>query len=237
MLALLVKATPEEAGYNVPDLQEDDGHTPQDIGIGDVLKRIGSNPVIWFVALAYACTGAVRQSVDQWFPRYMQDVFHADLKDAHFQWLAFLIPFVASLGSLISGWVSDKAFKGLRAPVAATLYIVETCIILGAAQMTTVSGVIVFFVLIAFTANSTHSLLGTAAAMDIGGKKMAGFASGVIDSFQYFGGSLAGLALGALLDSHMGWGWYFYFMAPFGACGCVMIFTAHRLAKRRGMAL
>ena len=53
--------------------------------------------------------------------------------------------------------------------------------------------------LIAFTANSTHSILGTAAAMDIGGAKMAGFTSGLIDSFQYFGGSLAGFFLGELL--------------------------------------
>jgi len=47
-----------------------------------------------------------------------------------------------------------------------------------------------FPVLISFTAHSTHSLHGTASAMDIGGRKMAGFASGLIDSFQYFGGRL-----------------------------------------------
>ena len=50
---------------------------------------------------------------------------------------------------------------------------------------------VVFLVLISFTANSTHSILGSAAPMDIGGRRMAGFASGVIDSFQYFGAALA----------------------------------------------
>ena len=49
--------------------------------------------------------------------------------------------------------------------------------------------------------NATHSLLGTAAAMDLGGRKMAGFAAGVIDSFQYIGAGLAGLGLGRLLDT------------------------------------
>jgi sugar phosphate permease len=48
--------------------------------------------------------------------------------------------------------------------------------------------------------NATHSILGTAAAMDLGGRKMAGFASGVIDSFQYFGAMLSGLGLGWFLD-------------------------------------
>ena len=73
-------------------------------------------------------------------------------------------------------------------------------IILLAAQFHTANAAVVFLVLISFTANSTHSILGTAAAMDIGGAKMSGFASGVIDSFQYFGGSLAGYFLGALLE-------------------------------------
>jgi sugar phosphate permease len=48
--------------------------------------------------------------------------------------------------------------------------------------------------------NATHSILGTAAAMDLGGRKMAGFASGVIDSFQYYGAMLSGLGLGWFLD-------------------------------------
>jgi len=59
--------------------------------------------------------------------------------------------------------------------------------------------------------------------MDIGGAKMAGFASGVIDSFQYFGGSLAGYFLGTLLDRS--WGNYFYFMAPFGLIGAVLMLS------------
>ena len=47
------------------------------------------------------------------------------------------------------------------------------------------------------------------------------FASGLIDSFQYFGGSLAGYFLGLLLDKS--WGYYFYFMAPFGLVGGVLM--------------
>jgi hypothetical protein len=45
----------------------------------------------------------------------------------------------------------------------------------------------------------------------------------VIDSFQYFGGSLAGYFLGALLDRS--WGNYFYFMAPFGIIGGVLMLS------------
>jgi MFS transporter, OPA family, glycerol-3-phosphate transporter len=223
-MALTVKETPEEAGFY--------GVIPDDAGPGDtnvrtqfsqVIRTIASNPAIWITACAYACTGAVRQAVDQWFPRYMQELYHVDLKSVQFQFLAFLIPFVASAGSLMAGYVSDTLFKGRRAPVAAVLYFLETIIILLAAQFHGVNAAILFLVLISFTANSTHSILGTAAPMDIGGRRMAGFALGLIDSFQYFGGSLAGWFLGHLLDRSLGN--YFYFMAPFGLIGGLLMLT------------
>jgi len=222
-MALAVKETPEEAGF--PGVISDDSSGGQGVRaeFNQVFRAIVSNPVVWVIACAYACTGAVRQAVDQWFPRYMQELYLLDLSSSKFKLLAFLIPFVASAGSLTSGYVSDAFFGGRRAPVAAVLYFLETGVILIAAQFHTADTAILFFVLISFTANSTHSILGSAAPMDIGGRRMAGFALGLIDSFQYFGGSLAGHFLGKLLDKNMGY--YFYFMAPFGLIGGLLMLT------------
>lgn len=221
-MAFIVKDTPEEVNFPPANPEEEVGGQVQ-TSVVDVLKTIVTNPVIWIIALAYACTGSVRQGIDQWFPRFMQEVHHVDFQSAQFQFLGFLIPFVASVGSLASGYISDTVFGGRRAPVAAGLYLLETIIILAAAQFHSVNAAIFFLVLISLTANATHSILGTAAAMDIGGAKMAGFASGLIDSFQYFGGSLAGLLLGHLLDKS--WGYYFYFMAPFGVIGGTLMLS------------
>lgn len=238
-MALVVRDTPEEAGFTSAHLGHDDGAEEREptAGIATVFKTIASNPVIWVIAGAYACTGVVRLGIDEWFPRYIQEVYRIpDLfKSAQFKWLAFLIPFVASLGSLASGYISDKLFQGRRAPVAAGLYFLESVIILLAAQFHSLNVTILFFVLIALTANSTHSILGTAAAMDIGGRKMAGFASGLIDSFQYFGGSLAGYFLGGQLDKS--WDHYFYFMAPFGIIGgCLMLTILGRVSLQKKAA-
>jgi OPA family glycerol-3-phosphate transporter-like MFS transporter len=222
VMAIVVKETPEAAGFHRPD--PDDPH--EDAGgaepaLGQVIRIIASNPAVWICALAYACTGAVRQGIDQWFPRYLSEVYHVDFKSAQFSTVAFLLPLVATLGSLTSGYVSDIFFAGRRAPVAAALYLLETVIILLAAQVSTVNAAVTFLILIAFTANSTHSILGTAAAMDIGGRKMAGFASGCIDSFQYFGSALAGALLGSIVEKN--WNHYFYFMAPFGVIGALLM--------------
>ena len=221
-MAIFVKDAPEQAGFPPVNPEEEKGGEVR-ARVMDVLMTIISNPVVWVIACAYACTGAVRQGIDQWFPRFMSEVHHVDFQSAQFQWVAFSIPFVASFGSLISGYVSDKVFAGRRAPVAAALYFLETAIILAAAQFHSANAAAFFLILISFTANSTHSILGTAAAMDIGGAKMAGFASGVIDSFQYFGGSLAGILLGSFLDKS--WDSYFYFMAPFGLVGGLLMLT------------
>jgi MFS transporter, OPA family, glycerol-3-phosphate transporter len=221
-MVLAVKETPEEAGFPGV-IPEDDGAGGKGVTaeVSQVMHAILTNPAVWITACAYACTGAVRQAVDQWFPRYMQDLYSVDLNSARFQFLAFLIPFVASVGSITAGYVSDTLFQGRRAPVAAVLYFLETAVILCAAQFHTANSAILFLVLISFTANSTHSILGSAAPMDIGGRRMAGFALGLIDSFQYFGGSLAGYLLGYLLDRSLGN--YFYFMAPFGVIGGVLM--------------
>lgn len=221
-MALAVKDTPEEAGFHgvIPG---DSGSADSDVraDLRSVIRVIGRNPNVWVIACAYACTGAVRQAVDQWFPRYMQDLYLVDMKSASFQFLAFLIPMVASIGSLLAGYASDILFKGRRVPVAAAIYFTETAVILLAAQFHTAAAATVFLVLISLTANSTHSILGTAASMDIGGRRMSGFAAGLIDSFQYFGGSLAGVVLGHLLDKSLGS--YFYFMAPFGLIGGLLM--------------
>ena len=220
-MAIMVKETPAEAGFANLETDEPGGDGVH-AGLREVFMTIASNRVVWIIALAYACTGSVRKGVDEWFPRLMQEVHHVDLQSVQFQWLGFLIPFVASAGSLLSGYVSDTVFGGRRAPVAAVLYFVETAVILCAAQFHSANAAVFFLVLISFTANATHSILGTAAAMDVGGARMAGFASGLIDSFQYFGGALAGYFLGMLLDKS--WDYYFYFMAPFGLIGgCLML--------------
>jgi MFS transporter, OPA family, glycerol-3-phosphate transporter len=220
VMAIVVKETPEQTGFPTVNPEEETGDADR-ATIREVFAAIASNPVVWIIACAYACTGAVRQGIDQWFPRFMQEAHHVDYASIEFQFLGFLIPFVASAGSLASGYVSDTIFNGRRAPVAAGLYFLETAVILLAAQSDSTNAAIIFLVLISFTANATHSILGTAAPMDIGGAKMAGFATGLIDSFQYFGGSLAGYFLGLVLDKS--WGGYFYFMAPFGVIGGLLM--------------
>jgi OPA family glycerol-3-phosphate transporter-like MFS transporter len=206
LMNLMVKNTPEEAGFKIDHDDEDDGDPNEKVRLLDVVRKIASNPTVWVVAGAYFCTGFVRRAVESWWAVYLDEVWHAN-KSSNLYW-AFIIglPVTASTGSLISGFISDKVFNGRRAPVAAVLYMgqfVLTCAALlvphhggpGAAVLA-----VSLLIGISMMCNSTHSILGTAAAMDLGGRKMAGCSSGIIDSFQYYGALLSGWGLGYLFE-------------------------------------
>ena len=233
-MAIFVKDTPEEAGFHgiyKGEADHDDSNARGEML--ETFKRIVTNKFVWIIAAAYSCTGAVRQTVDQWFPRYLQEVHQLDMKSATFQWVAFLIPFVASAGSLISGIVSDRFFDGRRAPVAMGIYVIELIVIVIAAQMRGPTAIAIAFVAISFTVNSTHSLLGPAAAMDIGGRKMAAFASGCINSFQYAGAGLAIQVLGRVLDT-TGYTYFFYYMIPFAIVGAILMYSISHHTSLKG---
>jgi OPA family glycerol-3-phosphate transporter-like MFS transporter len=90
-----------------------------------------------------------------------------------------------------------------------------------------------FLILISLTVNSTHSIVGAAAPMDIGGRKMAGFASGVIDSFQYYGPAIALPITGKLID-RLGWGVWYPTMALFGIIGGIAMVLVMRKQRKLG---
>src|SRR5205814_6487592 len=128
---------------------------------------------------------------------YLARQWSADKGSTEFKILAFTLPLSAFVGSFSSGLISDTLFKGKRAPVAALLYALETISILvtiwllGHSNLAGPMLACVLLTVISLTCNSTHSIIGTAAAMDLGGRQMAGFAAGVIDSFQYIGSFIA----------------------------------------------
>jgi OPA family glycerol-3-phosphate transporter-like MFS transporter len=69
--------------------------------------------------------------------------------------------------------------------------------------------------------------------MDIGGRRMSGFALGVLDSFQYFGTALALPATGRMLDRY-GWGAWYPIMAGFSVVGVIAIVAVSQ--RQRAMA-
>lgn len=247
-MSFVAKQTPEEAGYPGVIKDEIDDSSGVTVPLRESFVTIFTHPLIWFYAAAYACTGAVRTSADQLAILYFKDQLGMNMKTnipGIVVLTLSLMPMAAVAGSLASGWVSDKFFKGHRSPVAMVLYFFEASVITFSAVLLlkglvgpTPTGIFVgcsILVMIALTANSTHAIVGAAAPMDIGGKKMAGFAAGVIDSFQYYGAAISLVITGRVLDATKathGWLFWYVIMASFGVMGGISMLLVMRKQNR-----
>ncbi len=246
-MSIAAKQTPDEAGFPGVIVDEIDNSAGVTTPLKESFRTIFTHPLVWFYATAYACTGAVRTSSDQLAILYFQEQLGMDMKSnipKAVAWTLAAMPMAAVAGSMTSGWVSDRFFKGHRSPVAMSLYFLEAAAIGFSAVLLlkglvdpTPAGILTgcgILILIALTANSTHSIVGAAAPMDIGGKKMAGFAAGVIDSFQYYGGALSLFLTGRVLDATKakhGWLFWYVIMAGFGVIGGITMLLVMRKQK------
>ena len=242
-MAFAVKEEPALAGHPNVIVDEIDNSAGTRVSLKESLRTIFRHPLVWFYAAAYASTGAVRHSSDQMSVMFFKEHLLIDMNSKPLSVLVTLnlMTAVAVLGSIGAGWISDKVFKGARSPVAMRLYFIEASVITCAA-IAMFAGLIkpgpfgvflggLFLVLTSLTVNSTHSIVGAAAPMDIGGKKMAGFAAGVIDSFQYYGSALS-LFLFGLLFKKAGWAAWYPLMVMFALSGGCCMFMVMRKQQR-----
>ena len=242
-MAFATKEDPAQAGYPNVIVDEIDNSLGTRVRLKDSLRTIFRHPLIWFYAAAYASTGAVRHSSDQMSVMFFKEHLHIDMNSKPFSvWITMnLMTAAAVVGSIMAGWVSDKVFKGARAPVAMGLYFIEA-VVISCAAIAMFSGLIkpgtmgiflggMFLVMTSLTVNSTHSIVGAAAPMDIGGKKMAGLAAGVIDSFQYYGSALSLFVFGQLFGKY-GWSAWYPLMVLFAVSGGCSMLLVMRKQKR-----
>lgn len=242
-MAFAVKEEPAQAGYAHVIVDEIDNSLGTRVSIADTFKTIFRHPLVWFYAAAYASTGAVRHSSDQMAVMFFKDYLLIDMNSKPLSVMITmnLMTLVAILGSVGAGIISDKVFKGARSPVAMGLYFIEATVI-SCAALAMFAGLIkpgpvgiflggMFLVLTSLTVNSTHSIVGAAAPMDIGGKKMAGFATGVIDSFQYYGSALSLFLFGKMFTRY-GWSAWYPLMVMFALSGGLCMFMVMRKQKR-----
>jgi OPA family glycerol-3-phosphate transporter-like MFS transporter len=236
IMAFSVKEEPSQAGYPGAIEDEIDNSVGTRVTLSESFKTIFKHPLVWFYALAYASTGAVRHSSDQMSVLFFSEQLGIDmnLRPVAVIVTMNLMTAAAIIGSIGAGILSDKVFKGQRSPVAMGLYLLEACTI-SCAAIAMFSGLIrpgplgvflggMFLVLTSLTVNSTHSIVGAAAPMDIGGKKFAGFASGVIDSFQYYGSALSLYIFGKMYLIY-GWNAWYPLMVGFALCGAASMYV------------
>lgn len=224
---LFVRDTPEQAGFETLDTGDggaDDGE-PGPSALKDVLKKVFASSTMWTIALGSMMIGFVRRSVvDDWWPKYFANVYPKQTLPPKVA--AWGIAIAGIVGGLAFGWLSDKVFRGRRAPVVVIGFSAMAIVLLvfGLFARADAPGIAsaCSLVVLSFFVNGSHGMVGGAASMDFGGKKAAATAAGLFDGVQYVAGGVIGVTLGHLIDVH-GWSIWPFAPIPFAIAGALVM--------------
>jgi OPA family glycerol-3-phosphate transporter-like MFS transporter len=147
----------------------------------------------------------VRETFNLWTPTYFTQ--GVGLSNADAAGKSALFPFFGGISVLLSGILSDRFGRGGRAAI-----ILFGMILAGAALL--MLGLVDFagqtvwpvalVAVVAFLIIGPYAYLAGAIALDFGGKRASGTASGIIDGIGYLGGVLAGNSMASIAVT---WGW------------------------------
>ena len=187
------------------------------------------NRYLWAIAVANAFCYFVRYGVVNWIPTYLETAKGFSFQQSSLGWS--LYEYAAIPGTIACGWVSDRWFKGRRAP--ATMLFMALTLVAVIAYWLNMHGPLwldyVALIAIGFLIYGPIMMIGLH-SLDLVPKKAAGTAAGFTGLFGYvFGSAIAGTGVGWIAD-HFGWGGVFTTMV--GCCLLTIFFSALTLGHR-----
>jgi OPA family glycerol-3-phosphate transporter-like MFS transporter len=228
---LLVRDTPQSVG--LPPIEEYNNDYPKsydsktqekEFSAKEIfLKYVLNNRLLWYIAVANAFVYLVRNGIINWAPTFLQEAKGYTKLEA--AWASGGYELAAVPGTLLCGFISDKVFKGRRAPVT-IIYMAMTLIAVLIYWKSPNDNHIIqnaSLWAIGFFIYGPVMLIGVQ-AIDLVPKKAAGTAAGLTGLFGYFiGDLLANAALGRLVDKQ---GWDASFIAITVSCLLAIFFTS-----------
>ena len=187
------------------------------------------NRYLWAIAMANVFCYFVRYGVENWIPTYLQTSKGLSFKESSLAWS--LYEWAAIPGTIACGWISDKWFRGRRAP-ATMLFMALTLV-----------GVVVYWfnahgpvwidyaalIAIGFLIYGPIMIIGLH-SLDLVPKKAAGTAAGFTGFFGYaFGTAISGAGVGWIADR---WGWGAVFATMVVCCVLTIFFSALTLGHQ-----
>ena len=236
LIAFLLRDTPQSCGLPPVERYRDDyppaysaEHertlTFREIFLGHVLN----NRYLWPIAVANAFVYFVRYGVVDWIPTYLQTAKQFSFQQSSLAWAAF--EFAGIPGTILCGWVSDRVFRGRRAP-ATILFMALTLlglVVYGLNRHGPLWIDMAALIAIGFFVYGPIMIIGLH-ALDLVPKKAAGTAAGFTGFFGYvFGSAIAGAGVGWIADR---WGWGGVFGTMIVCCVLTMAFSALTLRHR-----
>lgn len=188
-----------------------------------LFKYVLNNKYVWMIAIANAFVYCVRYGIVDWAPTYLYQVKQISVKNAG--WGYFIYEYAGIPGTLLAGWLSDKVFKGRRAPVS-FFYMIAVMAAVFVYWKNPAGNPLVDIVTlgaIGFLIYGPVMLIGVS-ALDMVPKKAAGTAAGFTGLFGYLFGTVAASSGMGYAVKAFGWDAGFYILIA--SCVLAMVFLA-----------
>lgn len=210
-LFLLNRLRDTPASLGLPPVEEymkgeepEESEAQVNSGFGDfVLRYVLRNPMIWVISLANFFIYTVRYSVVDWGPTFLTETRGVNLTHASWVMSAYEISGVA--GMLISGWATDRIFKGRGGRACfISMCCCSVCLLLF--WKLNSSSVLVNAALLCGTGMFVYgpqALIGVIAA-NLATRRAAATAIGMTGFFGYLSGVLTGWGIGKIVETK-GW--------------------------------
>lgn len=165
-------------------------------------RAVVKNPGVWILAIASAFMYMSRYAINEWGVIFLQEARGYDLKEAAA--IIGINPIFGIIGTVVSGWLSDKVFRGDRkypAFVAGVLEAISLWMFLfgGGSKWVIVTSMVLFGIAIGVLI----SFLGGLMAIDLVPRKATGAALGIVGMASYAAAGLQNIVTGFLLDGHI----------------------------------
>ena len=227
---VLLRDRPHSVG--LPPIEKWKGSNKDELEIADVVtvsamdifkKHILPNKLLWSIALANAFVYLVRYGIQDWAPLYL--IQEKGFTEEASSWAYSAYEIAAIPGTLLSGWLSDKVFKGKRGPVS-IIYMVLIVIAIFVYWKNPVGNPMVdniCLISIGFLIYGPVMLIGLH-ALDLVNKVAAGTAAGLTGLFGYFlGTSIFANIVGGYIIENYKWDGYFIMMIAASLVSIVLI--------------
>lgn len=166
---------------------------------GQIFKEnILFNKTIWLLALAYIFVYVIRFGAEDWMIKYLSEAKKNSMELASLKLSA--LPLFGIAGTILAGVISDKLFKGKRAPVN-LIYLIGVAVSLILLKYNTISNL--DFVIIGLIGAFTYGpqmMIGGLCAVESSSKKVASAATGFTGTFGYIGAIFSATGTGIVLD-------------------------------------
>ena len=208
--------------YPLEDVEKDLEDREQELSTKDIFfKYVLCNKWIWTIALANVFVYCVRYGLLNWSSYYLHDVKHMSKAGGLLGFALFELPAIP--GTIIIGWITDKVFKGRRAPMGVICMILVFVGIFFYWKSTSPAALLTSLACIGFLLYGPVAIIGIM-ALDLVPKKAAGTAAGFTGLFGYFFGTVAAEAYLGFVAEH--WGWNVVFINLLVACVISIVILA-----------